>query len=304
MVSWGKAIVSSLICVAWCFLWLFIGGSMVIYGIYLIRYGSNYYLQVTILIIVGLVIIGLPFNTAFFKFFPETINKGEITWGEAFRGSASYFGSAVYWGAMCFTLSPGTIAGAIGIRGSYYQTLASIITGDEIEGKSAWNASGHMFGWVLLWVLVGGIIILFGFVFLNQYILEYYYELVILVLTIVTALYLMIMGISAAEFKEFSDIIIYGEIRWEDSYRAAVKYAAWCILWLFIGGFLIYLGFFTRLYPPRNLPPMPRVISNIFYYVIYYINPIIISAIGVFILAWGCLSAYIKYFGDILEVIT
>ncbi len=294
MVSWGKAFLTSLICVAWCFLWIFLGGSIIISSLFTPVANSREIPIRFVLVIIGFIIFGLPYNTAFFKFFPGAVNKSDTLWGEAFSGSASYFSQALGWGLLCFTFSPGVIVGLIGIRASYYQTLGKMVTGDEIEGKNAWSASGHMFGWCLLWLLVGGFIIGFSNIYLGRVYLDINTKWTILILVIITALYLMILGISAAEFKELGDVITFQEITWEEAYGKAALYALWCILWVTVGGLIIYFSLYYTRTTPIFIPPNMR-----FYY--YYVYPIIFWAIGLFVLAWGCLSAYIKYFGDIIE---
>ncbi|MFX1449304.1 MAG: hypothetical protein ACFFCM_00595 [Promethearchaeota archaeon] len=289
MVSWGKAILTSLICVAWCFLWIFIGGIIIIYALYTPVTNSSQVPSRYFAVIIGLVIIGLPFNTAYFKFFPEAVNKADIRWGEAFSGSASYFGQAVGWGLFFILLPIGAVVGAIGIRASYYQEFCKMINGEEIEGKSAWRASGHMFGWVLLWALVAGLIIGFTTTYIQRNSLGYYNELALLIIALISAVFLIILGISAAEFKELGDIITFQETTWEIAYHKAALYAVWCILWLVISGAVIYLGFYTAMDSPD---PLYR----------NYVYPITYLAIGLFILSWGCLSAYTKYLGDIIEL--
>lgn len=298
MVRWVSAYKNSLISVAWSFLWLFIGGAVIYYAFFELGDNSSVILHVIILIIIGLIIIGLPFNTAFFKYFPELINKANISWGEAFSGSASYFGQSIGWGLLWATTFPGAVVGSIGIRASYYQTLAEIINGEKIEGKRAWRAAGHMFGWVLLWLLCGGLIIGIGTNFVFRSHLDPYMGLTLILLVIIAGLYLMIMGISAAEFKEFGDVIRYTDYPYELTYKYAIIYASWCILWLFIAGLLFSYRFLMNIYMINQ--PL-TILSQDEYILYYYVFPIAFPIVGLFILSWGCLAAYMKYFGDLLE---
>jgi len=294
MVFWRRAYLNSLICIAWSFFWLFLGSILIYFGFNFAFIEGSDVAYGIFLIILGFVVFGLPFNTAFFKFFPDLINKAETPWSEAFRGSASYFGQALGWGLFFFLIPLGLAPATMGIRASYYQILSEKITGEVVDGKSAWRAAGHMFGWVILWLIIGGIIIGSGVYWVNHNYMDYNTGLISLIFITLIGIFLMIMGITAAEFKEFGDVVDFEMVSFEDAFKSALSYACWSIIWLCIAGAFYYF-ISNYLYINRPIFPPPN------YYLNTQIYMVAITAISLFILSWGCLAAYMKYFGDLLE---
>ena len=161
MPSWGKSFLYSLISTAWAIVWVLSGGLLILIAIYQLTVDIYALTYAIFMIIAGIIVIALPFDTAFFKYFSQLTNKVEIEWNYAFEKSASAFGKSFAWGLL-IPASPyvfPAVIGGLGIKANYYKFLADVYTGEDSSGSTAWKAAGKMLAWFGLWFLIAYIII-------------------------------------------------------------------------------------------------------------------------------------------------
>ena len=123
----------------------------------------------------------------------------------------------------------------------------------------------------------------------------------------------MILGLSAAEFKHLSDVLTLSDSLWEDAWKNALYYAVWCMPWLIAGWNIIYHWFYIENFGFRYFPIVPYIPYKLGEFARLLgppMNPLIMYfynyfgwAIVLFLVGFGCTTGYMKFFGEMLEII-
>ncbi|MFX1450010.1 MAG: hypothetical protein ACFFCM_04145 [Promethearchaeota archaeon] len=321
MIEWGKAFRNSLKCLGWSAPWLLLGSPLIIIGIVLSI--SNYTANTTqelyrfIFSEIGGFIAGFGVNAAFFKIFPNVVYDSEINWRRALEGSAKYQGWSILFSIPNIILSiiriilqassnitfsslnflPSIFAG-IGSTAAYFKIFPEIMNDIEIEWGRAWKGSAKIFGYTLLWSLLGGSLMIIAIIPTRFSPVSSTISFIVFIIILLIGLFIALLGSAAAYFKVISEIITDKEYIWERCYKASAIFISWTFLWIIVGGLIILIGYLPiinyHFNPPIFIPEMELLLNSL-------ILPIISSIIGGFVLALGILAVYIKIFGELIQ---
>ncbi|MHA1298670.1 MAG: hypothetical protein ACTSO9_04405 [Candidatus Helarchaeota archaeon] len=348
MATWGKAFSASALYGLFVFLWSLVGVIIIavpiVTGIYVpeLRQGLAYIILIITCAIAGIFLISLASWACHFKLFGEVLSESEVSWGRGWRAAAAYVAWSFLWSLLgCIIIGAGffiviyenitdlmtqlIILLPLGFGGfflicfgtyaAYIKIFAEVINDSEVTWGRGFRASLAIFFWSLLWILVGCGLIILGFyipyaIYGSLIFPESLYYLVPLGLC---GIFILLLCNTAVWYKIFPEVVTDDSYGWGRAYRGAIAYVGWAILWILIGGIIIFLGYTISLSVQESINNSNMLIYLLMAYepnLMLFLQPhssympLIIqlstSIAGFFLIIFGCNAAYYKILGDII----